>query len=190
MLWLLASEDKDPTSGEINDSPKKISFRLRLPEKDIVSGIKEITDAGFIEGDSACNEIVTEFREIVTPETETETHTEAETETELMCDYRHPEDMFPLFWDVYNKKVGDKDKVKKKFLTLINSEVVEFNYLMESVAEYVASTPEKKYRKDPATYLNNKSWNDEIIYKSAFAKPTTTDHVNAIIGRIENENPF
>jgi len=25
------------------------------------------------------------------------------------------------------------------------------------------STPDKQYRKNPETYLNNKSWNDEII---------------------------
>ena len=29
--------------------------------------------------------------------------------------------------------------------------------------DYVNSTPDKKFRKDPTTYLNNKSFNDEII---------------------------
>ena len=31
------------------------------------------------------------------------------------------------------------------------------------VPKYVLSTPDKKYRKAPTTYLNNKSFNDEII---------------------------
>jgi hypothetical protein len=34
------------------------------------------------------------------------------------------------------------------------------------VPKYVLSTPDKQYRKNPETYLNNKCWNDEIIYKN------------------------
>jgi hypothetical protein len=30
---------------------------------------------------------------------------------------------------------------------------------------YLTATPDKAYRKHPATYLNNKSWLDEIIIK-------------------------
>ena len=35
---------------------------------------------------------------------------------------------------------------------------------MKHLPLYKKSQPNKKYRKDPATYLNNKSWNDEIIF--------------------------
>ena len=34
---------------------------------------------------------------------------------------------------------------------------------MLHVPEYVLSTPNKEYRKNPATYLNNKGWENEII---------------------------
>jgi hypothetical protein len=34
---------------------------------------------------------------------------------------------------------------------------------MEHVAKYKQAQPDKKFRKNPETYLNNKSWNDEII---------------------------
>ena len=35
---------------------------------------------------------------------------------------------------------------------------------MNHLPLYKKSQPNKKYRKDPGTYLNNKSWNDEIIF--------------------------
>ena len=34
---------------------------------------------------------------------------------------------------------------------------------MEYLPKYKLSQPEKKFRKDPDTFLNNKSWNDELI---------------------------
>ena len=35
---------------------------------------------------------------------------------------------------------------------------------LKVVDEYVRSTPNRQYRKDPSTYLNQESWNDEIIF--------------------------
>jgi predicted MPP superfamily phosphohydrolase len=68
--------------------------------------------------------------------------------------------LFNKFWDLYDKKVGSKEKIFKKFLKLTNEEI---ELLLTHVPKYVQSTPEKKYRKNPETYINNKSWNDEII---------------------------
>jgi hypothetical protein len=34
---------------------------------------------------------------------------------------------------------------------------------MEYIPKYKEAQPDKLFRKDPATFLNNKSWNDEII---------------------------
>lgn len=68
--------------------------------------------------------------------------------------------VFEKFWDLYDKKVGNKEKVKAKFLSLKQEEKEK---IFEHLPDYIYSTPDKKFRKDPATYLNNKSWNDEII---------------------------
>ncbi len=74
MLWLLASENKDPTSGIVEDPINKIAFRLRLDEGVLVGAIEEIVAAGFFLIDQSCNETVTEplqnRNETVTPETE------------------------------------------------------------------------------------------------------------------------
>lgn len=67
---------------------------------------------------------------------------------------------FERFWNLYDKKTGEKGKIKAKFLKLSQSDRAK---IFETLPAYVAATPEKRYRKNPETYLNNKSWNDEII---------------------------
>jgi len=77
---------------------------------------------------------------------------------------------FENFWNLYNKKVGSKEKILKKFLKLSE---VDRNKIFETLPEYLKSTPDKQYRKHPETYLNNHSWNDEIIKFSKNGITTT-----------------
>lgn len=67
---------------------------------------------------------------------------------------------FDDFWDLYDKKVGDKEKLKKKWEALTDR---ERELTMQHIPKYKLSEPNKKFRKDPSTYLNNKAFNDEII---------------------------
>lgn len=67
---------------------------------------------------------------------------------------------FETFWREYDKKVGDKSKLEKKWTSLSN---LERELIIDHIPLYKLSQPDKKFRKDPSTYLNNKSWNDEII---------------------------
>ena len=67
---------------------------------------------------------------------------------------------FEDFWTRYDKRVGNKDKVLKKWLNLTD---IDRECIFNTLDDYIKSTPEKKYRKNVETYLNNKSWNDEII---------------------------
>jgi hypothetical protein len=75
MLWLLASESD---RGEIDPDPKKIAFRLRMSEKEVVEAIKPLIAAGFLICDSGT---LAECKQPAMPETETETY-KPETETE------------------------------------------------------------------------------------------------------------
>ena len=59
------------------------------------------------------------------------------------------------------KRIFDKEKIKTKWEKLKDS---EREAIMNHLPLYKKSQPNKKYRKDPGTYLNNKSWNDEIIF--------------------------
>jgi len=86
---------------------------------------------------------------------ETETETEAITITEVEL---YPS--FEDFWDLYDKKTGNKTLIKPKFNKLpqkVKEEIL--NYL----PAYIESTPDKTYRKNPQTFLNNKAWEDELI---------------------------
>ena len=68
---------------------------------------------------------------------------------------------FEDFWDLYDKKIGRPtaeskwDKLKQK----TKEEIMSY------VPAYVSATERdnKKYRKNPTTFLNNQSWKDEII---------------------------
>ena len=72
---------------------------------------------------------------------------------------------FLRFWDLYGKKV-DRQASERKW-NKIDSELHEL--IFAHVADYVASTPQIQYRKNPETYLNNRSWENEIVME---AKPT------------------
>jgi hypothetical protein len=67
---------------------------------------------------------------------------------------------FSDFWDMYDKKRGDVGKIKSKWSKLTQSEK---EAIIDYLPAYIANTADKKFRKDPLTFLNNKSWNDEII---------------------------
>lgn len=69
------------------------------------------------------------------------------------------EEIFNKFWDLYDKKIT-KPKVLAKWLKL-NSDKIDA--IMKHVPLYVKSTPNKRYRLHPSTYLNQESWNNEII---------------------------
>ena len=70
---------------------------------------------------------------------------------------------FEWFWNDYDKKVGDKQKLKKKWNKLTD---VERQNAMNYLDLYKKSVPDKQFRKNPETFINNKSWNDEIINRS------------------------
>jgi hypothetical protein len=66
---------------------------------------------------------------------------------------------FENFWNLYDKKV-DRIKCEKKWAKLTGKDK---DRIMEHLPEYIMATPDKKFRRDPATYLNNRSWDNEII---------------------------
>lgn len=71
-LWLLASENPDPSRGEISASDDKIAFRLRMPVKKFQESIKPLIDHGFFEMDHDASNLLAEREQVATPETETE----------------------------------------------------------------------------------------------------------------------
>lgn len=78
---------------------------------------------------------------------------------------------FDVFWEAYQKKVGSQAKLQKKWSKLTNK---DREAIMMHVPRYVLATPDKQFRKNPETYLNNKSWNDEIIVEQPAYDPRAT----------------
>ena len=92
------------------------------------------------------------------------------------------ENSFNVLWDLYDKKVGDKLKLSKKWTKLSELERLE---IIKHVEAYKVAVPQKQYRKNLETYLNNKSWNDEIIEssikKTVFDKTTSTNNAELLV---------
>ncbi len=95
-------------------------------------------------------------------------HMETETENRTITINENINIDFEWFWNDYDKKVGDKQKLKKKWNKLTD---IERQNAMNYIDLYKQSVPDKQFRKNPETFLNNKSWNDEIINRSI-----TTSH--------------
>lgn len=68
---------------------------------------------------------------------------------------------FEEFWETYQKKV-DKSRCMKIWAKMSPNDK---KACMSAVPLYVESTPDITYRKNPSTYLNNRSWENEIIVR-------------------------
>lgn len=81
------------------------------------------------------------------------------------------ESSFEQFWNLYDKKVA-RPKCEKLWQKLSKQEK---DACMKYVPLYVQAQPDKQYRKNPETFLRNKSWNDEIITRNEYRQPTAAD---------------
>jgi len=75
---------------------------------------------------------------------------------------------FEIVWNLYDKKKGDKDKLKIRWDKLSFS--VQ-QLIIEHIPKYKKEQPDKQFRKNFETYLNNKSYNDEILTDAKDKRP-------------------
>ena len=75
---------------------------------------------------------------------------------------------FEIVWDLYDKKKGDKDKLKIRWDKL--SFTIQ-QLIIEHIPKYKKEQPDKQFRKHFETYLNNKSYNDEILTDAKDKRP-------------------
>lgn len=67
---------------------------------------------------------------------------------------------FENAWNLYQKKVGCKDKLQKKWNSMSKA---DRKAATEFIPSYVLSTPDRQYRKNFQTFLNQRGWEDELI---------------------------
>lgn len=77
---------------------------------------------------------------------------------------------FDRAWNLYEKKVGCKSKLEKKWNSMSKK---DRKAAIEYIPLYVLSQPDKQYRKNFQTFLNQRGWEDELI--EATEPPTTTN---------------
>jgi hypothetical protein len=66
---------------------------------------------------------------------------------------------FDVFWNLYNKKIGAKEKLKVKWQKLKDAERQK---IIDTLPTFLANIKDKQYQPHPETYLNNKRWEDEL----------------------------
>lgn len=67
---------------------------------------------------------------------------------------------FGDFWNMYEKKRGNVPKLEAKWNKLKDE---ERQAIMDYIPKYKQAQPDKQYRKDPSTFLNNRAWEDELV---------------------------
>lgn len=67
---------------------------------------------------------------------------------------------FGEFWNLYDKKVGDKMKAEKMWYKLKDK---EREVIIDYIPKYKISQPDKKFRLHPTSFLNQRGWESELI---------------------------
>ena len=79
-------------------------------------------------------------------------------EKDTDIDKEKRKEQFENFWNLYDNR---KDKQKAESLWMKLSEE-DINLIRKTISRYLADTPDKKFRKHPSTYLNQKTWLDYV----------------------------
>jgi len=88
---------------------------------------------------------------------------------------------FLNFWDMYDKKIGDKKKCEKKWNSLNDEQRAK---IYSTLPSWKRQFKDKQFQPYPKTYLNQERWNDEIqiagrLSSEDNSKPRTQAEVKA-----------
>ena len=90
---------------------------------------------------------------------------------------------FNLFWNVYDKKL-DRSKCFMKWKKIDHE---QYNFIIDKAQEYVISTPNIKFRKNPLTWLNGSCWEDDIINNEITIKQINNEQFNSATTEIRKQ---
>lgn len=90
---------------------------------------------------------------------------------------------FSKFWIKYDKKIGDYNTIKSMWDCLTDEEREKaYNY----IDNYIQSRPDKKFRKNPESYIESKTWNDELIdFKSNTKSKEDREYIDLLNKKCE-----
>jgi len=171
--------DKDNLTFELKEDAETIAFELSIQEKRVEEIMLYMIKVGLFESSSnmvTCMKLAESIdksmtnspkmrawldtQSVMTSSDNVNTCAELEVEKKkrevdknITCDSR-----FDEFWNLYGKKIDTK-KCKAKFDKLSKANQ---DKIFDVLPDYIASTPDKQFRKLPMTWLNGECWNDEI----------------------------
>ena len=90
--------------------------------------------------------------------------------------------LFDVWWNLYDKKI-DRAKCERKFNKLTHAEQ---QACIVATPAYVASTPDLQFRRHPMTYLNNKSWENQIIPRNNATSQSPASHQQEQLSKLKN----
>lgn len=90
---------------------------------------------------------------------------------------------FERAWNLYDKKVGCKAKLEKKWNSMSQK---DRKAAIEYIPLYVIATEDKKYRKNFQTFLNQRGWEDELIGAPASVKENPSE-ISQLIAKTRDE---
>lgn len=158
LLWLLASETKE---GIFNASHEELEFRLRMPLKEIKTGLEALIGVGFfiVVGADASN-VLAGCPQGAIPETETETE-------------QTSQQSFVDFWNSYPRKVARSDAQKAWIKLKVDSSLLAT--ILKAIEEQKMSADWQKdggkFIPHPTTWLNGRRWEDEVTTSANAQKP-------------------
>lgn len=166
LLWLLASETKE---GIFNASYEELEFRLRMPLKEIKTGLEALIGVGFfIVVDADASNVLAGCLQDAIPETETETEAEAEAEAEQTS-----QQSFVDFWNSYPRKVARSDAQKAWIKLKVDSTLLAT--ILRAIEEQKLTADWQKdggkFIPHPTTWLNGRRWEDEVTTSANAQKP-------------------
>lgn len=74
---------------------------------------------------------------------------------------------FETFWNLYNKKLGDKRGCEKKWCKLSD---ITRQTIIDTLPRFLSTFKDNQFQPYPETYLNQERWNDEIIKEESFSE--------------------
>lgn len=93
---------------------------------------------------------------------------------------------FSDFWELYDKK-NDKQKAESKWNKLTQKEK---EAVMDYIPNYILTTPEKNYRRNPVTFLNNRTWENELIVPPKVLKDFKDKQKSELMKELNNNELY
>lgn len=192
LLWLLAAENADPTSGIIGTSIERIAFRLRLNSSDVKEALTHLIEKGFVITDEplnhACNDSVYNPCKSVTPETETETEErqiQRQREKRVHKIVTEPP-LFDQFWQAYpRQRRGDRDKALAAYRKAIAENKTTEEQIHAAVVRYASSRDVAQgYAAGAAAWLNNAGFDNQPIAATSKPADGLTDYERGLLGAV------